>query len=258
VHHISAYVAPSPTPSATSISTPTTTATETSAPTATTWPTPLPIPTASATQRPTLPNYLPLALREQSLPKRRSVDLVLVVDASSSMSGAKLASARAAANAILAMADPDLDQAALVVFHDVASLAVPLTGDMAPVSRAVGSISTDPGTRIDRGLETALQEITGPRHRSVSTAVIALLSDGQPSVDGSVVVASARRVRDHNVIICAIGVGADANAALLLELVAATDLYLHEPALTALQALYRKIADVVPCDPWAFWGRRCA
>ncbi|MCE7939883.1 MAG: VWA domain-containing protein, partial [Chloroflexi bacterium CFX6] len=124
-----------PPPTDTPEPTPTPTPTSTPAPPTPTPPPPTPLPTA--TPKPA-PIYLPLVVREQCRPDKARADIVLVLDASSSMleptrSGRpKLAAAAEAARLFVDRLDfaPDAagkaDQAALVVFNRAATTLVPL------------------------------------------------------------------------------------------------------------------------------------
>lgn len=244
-HHWPVTVALLPTP------TPTQTSTATSTATASPTPTPTPSSTATPTMTPTPtpvpePIYLPWLLKESYEQDHRHIDAVLVVDASTTMAGAKLAAAQAAAAAFVAVMRLPDDQTAVVAFNDTVQLLVSLTGDRTAIGAALGAISPSPGTRLDRGLERARAELRGPRHRSENVPVILLFSDGLQYEDPTTARTAAAAARGEGVEIYAIGLGADVDAGLLVELVGAPDRYRFAPDAAEMAALYRAITAVVP------------
>lgn len=244
---------PTPTDTPPATLTATATATPTVRDTATAAP-----PTATATSTPLpRPAYLPLMLRERFIPKRRHADVVLVIDASSSMTGAKLAAAKAAAGAFVAAMRLPEDQVAVVSFNRAATLDVGLTGDSGAVTAAIDGIRSRPGTRIDGGIDMALTELAGPGHRPANAAVMVVVSDGQQSELPASAAVSADRARRQGVVVYAIGLGADVAAAFLTELAGASSRYFFAPEPAQLTAAYLDIAAVIPCDPEDYWGRRC-
>lgn len=254
-------VAPTPTSAATETATPTDTpapsATATASATATRPAATLtPPPTATVTPRPR-PAYLPLMLREQLVPKRRHADVALVIDASSSMTGAKLEAAKAAAAAFLAAMRLPEDQVAVVSFNQEAALDTGLTGDGAAVAAAIAAIRPRPGTRIDQGIALALTELAGPRRRPANAAVLVVLSDGQQTELPASAAATAERARGQGVVVYSIGLGMDAAAAFLTELAGDPSRYFFAPDPARLTAVYLEIAAVIPCEPGDYWGGRC-
>lgn len=263
-HYQPIAVRPTATPLETATPTPTDTpppathtATATATPTARDTATAAP-PTASASPTPLpRPVYLPLMLRERFVPKRRHADVVLVIDASSSMTGAKLAAAKAAAAAFVAAMRLPEDQVAVVGFNRDAVLAVVLTGDGAAVNAAIDGIQSRPGTRIDKGIELALTELAGAGHRPANAPVMVVVSDGQQLELPASAAASAERARQQGVVVYAIGLGADVAAAFLTELAGDPSRYFFAPEPAQLTQVYLDIAAVIPCDPEDYWGRRC-
>jgi uncharacterized protein YegL len=192
------------------------------------------------------PAYMPLAMRHQCFPRQQHVDVALVVDASSSMAGPKIEAARAAVRAFLSIIDLGRDRAAIVVFSRSASLAQPLTGDAAALSAALDALATDTGTRIDLGLAAALDELAGPRAEPSSAPIVILLSDGQQA-ETAPVVAEGERARRLGVELFTIGLGADADGALLARLATDNEHHFHAPSADDLRAIYERIAGEIPC-----------
>jgi uncharacterized protein YegL len=239
----SCEVSPTPPPD-------TPTASATAPPTATPSPTASPSPTATVTPRPLRRLYLPLALRRYCPPASRPpADIVLVLDTSSSMAGAKLAAALQAASAFVTVVNLPRDHVALVTFNHQARLAAGLTGSRATLQIALASATTSEGTRIDLGLEAALAELAGPRARRGATPVIVLLTDGRPNVGTiAAVLDAAARARAARVTVFTIGLGGDVDGDLLGRVATDPSGYTFAPDLGALVDIYRRIAEGIPCQ----------
>jgi hypothetical protein len=264
-HHASMVVSLVPTPTLAPTETPTPTATDTAlpsptrtigpsltpsvAPTETRAPTPTPTATPTATARSTVvptPIYLPRLWKDPYVPKHLHLDVALVIDASGSMVGDKFQAAKVAALAFVsAMRLPD-DQAAVVMVNQVAQVIVPLTGDRAVIEAGVAAINSSPGTRLDRGLEAAITELQGPRHRPDNIRAIIVLSDGGQYEDPESARSAAATARAQGIAIYTLGFGADVNEALLVDLAGAAERYHFSPAPEEMVALYREITAVTP------------
>ncbi len=192
--------------------------------------------------------YLPLVLREACLVKRQvGVDLVLALDSSSSMEGAKLAAAVAAARALLDELEPRTDRVGLVTFDGVARRDYVITQDFAAISRRLDQIVLGTGTRIDLGLERSLAELE-VRGRAGSRRAVVLLSDGRPS-EGTEARALelAALARDSDVSVFTVGLGDDADGTLLSRLAKDPSYAYLAPDAAELAAIYRRIAVTLPC-----------
>lgn len=213
-------------------------------------PTPTRTPTASPTPTATPPRryaFLPVAGSGACLRAPVGADVVLVLDASSSMAGAKLDAAQAAARSFLDRMDLGAggDRAALVTFNAGASLLQPLTADRAALASALGGIPTAQGTAIDAGLEAAraaLASSVGERRRQV-----VLLTDGRhngtPGADRAAAAALwARGTRTD-----AIGLGDDADPESLRALAGLGGRYLQAPRPEDLAAVFDALAAEVLC-----------
>jgi Mg-chelatase subunit ChlD len=251
--------------------TPTPTPTDTATPTATNTPTntvipPTPTPTPG-------PNYLPVALKDQWLyptptpgciPSQQTVDVTLVIDTSNSMldptqpgGQIKLDAAIEAALGFLDYlklpADGSQDQVAVVWFNTGVGLETPLTGDRATVEAAIRRLPLRqaPGTRIDKGLDTAYAEMVGPRHRAQNNRAVILVTDGhqEPGSGGrDAVLAAADQIKAAGITLWTIGLGVDADQDLLREAATSPDFYKYAPNAEDLRLIYEEIARVVPCS----------
>lgn len=244
----STTTASSPPPSATATSTASATATRTLVP-----------PTVTPA-----PLHLPLLVVESCVPAQRRVDVALVLDASSSMRDptaagrTKLAAAVNAARSFLDQLNPTGgDQAAVVAFNADATLLAPLTTDRAALDTALSGITTAQFTRIDLGLAVARTELAGPRHRSGSTPVLILLTDGRANpVPVSIAEAEAQAAKAAGVVVFTIGLGGDLDAAALVAMASRPSYAYTAVDGEQLAAIYRAIAGTIPCPAGAFWGRR--
>lgn len=241
---------PSPTQTFTPTATPTATLTATSTATRTATPSATPTVTSSATPTATPTSTpIPAATAIVCVPSARASDIVLVLDRSSSMESAgKIAAARAAVVAFVAEVHAPPDQLALVSFAGVAGLHQPLTSDKSRIAAATQSLITGAGTRIDLGLDLARHELAGPRHDAGHAKVIVLLSDGvQNGTPNATVTAVASAARDEGAVIFTIGLGADADRALLREVATSEAHAFFAPTASQLAEIYRRIAVLIPC-----------
>ena len=224
-------------------------------------------PTPTATPVPTrlpAPIFLPLALRETCVPGQQRVDAALVMDASSSMleltvtGRPKLAAAVEAARSFLDQLRLDEgDQAAIVSFNSDAWLRAPLTGDRAVLDGALDGVQTARFTRIDRGIEVAREELATARHRTGSTPVIVLLTDGKANpVPVEAAVEQARLAKEAGAVVFTVGLGDELDAEALAQMASRPEFFYTAPDAEELAEIYRAIAVTIPCPATAFWGRR--
>ena len=207
---------------------------------------PTPTPTATPTSLPR-PVYLPAAYRLACLPGARRNDVVVVIDTSGSMVGAKLEAAKAAARTFVGLLGESGDQAAVIGFSEQPTLAAGLTGDDAVLIAAIDGLASSPGTRIDRALRAAAGELAGsPNRRPGSRGVVVLLSDGTQNGPVEPVREVAAALKAAGTLVFAIGLGADVDAALLVD-VASPDGYRAAADERVLEEIYRGLAAVVAC-----------
>jgi Ca-activated chloride channel family protein len=180
------------------------------------------------------PVYLPLLLRENCVPEIRRVDVILAIDASTSMTeqvaagGTKLDAAIAAARVFLdALRFDRGDQAAIVAFNTEATLLAPLTGDRAALDAALAGIQPAQQTCLVCAVQTSAAELASPRHLAAHLPTLILLTDGRSNPQPvSEAVARAAEAKAAGVMIYTIGLGAEVEAVAL------------------------------PCPAGAFWGGR--
>jgi Ca-activated chloride channel family protein len=107
--------------------------------------------------------------------------LVLLIDSSGSMDGAKLAEVKTAATNFVQRQNLSQNQIAIIGFGSDIHLGTPLTNDVATLTKAIANLADGGGTRMDMAIESAVQEL-----QSTSLAKnILLFTDGQPGFSGS-------------------------------------------------------------------------
>jgi hypothetical protein len=222
-----------------------------------------PIPTSTATASPTatpLPPprsiYLPILNREELCARPVLMDVVLVLDVSSSMqeeTPSKLAMATDAIRAFLNRLELT-DQAALVTFAGEATVVQRLTTDTALVSRALEGVHTGETTRLDLGIVAAHGELTSSRSRRGATKVMIVLTDGIPNpVPGAVALEKAEAAKNGGANVFTIGLGNDVDGGLLKAIASAPEWYYEAPSPDELMAIYARLPETVPCGPESYW-----
>jgi Mg-chelatase subunit ChlD len=219
-------------------------------------------PTATRLPRPV---FLPLALREQCVPGQQHVDVVLVIDASTSMRDEQTAAGRskldAAMDAVrLFLTTLDLahgDQAAIVQFNADAKVLQELTRNLGDLDAALAHISVAQQTRIQRGIAAARDEMMSPRHTPLNSRAMVVLTDGKNNPEPvAVAEAEATTAKADGIRLFMIGLGADVEQDALRRMASSTSDYFSAPDGEDLLAIYKAIAVAIPCPPEAFWGRR--
>jgi Mg-chelatase subunit ChlD len=168
-------------------------------------------------------------------------DFVLVLDTSSSMSGAKLAAAREASKTFVDLLDlAGGDAAAVVWFNRSAGIQQPLTHSLPALRSAINNVPEHPGTRIDLGLDAATTVVTGPGFNP--TKVVILLTDGRPTLsDEQTVMRSADRLHATGATVYSIGLGDDVNPGLLVYIAGSPSRYYFAPGPGDLNQIYQEI-----------------
>lgn len=242
---------PTPTPTNTPIHTPTSTPTPTATPTFT------PTPTATATPTPRPGRvYLPILSLYLCREKDRPTDIVLVIDASTSMDldtaagRPKIEAARDGAHAFVDLMR-EVDRAAIIAFNDEVHRHAGLTADRIALHAAIDRIQTAPWTRIDLAILAAVAELTGPNAGPGHMPVIVLMTDGHPThTTPDAVAQAAERARAAGAVIYAIGVGQDLDEELMRRVAGVPDRYYAADDAEALADIYRRISTKIPCAPW--------
>lgn len=257
-------VPPTLAPSPTATSAPTMTSTIVPSATATAAATPSTTPTSPVVPGPI---HIPIALTERCDPTTQRSDVVLVIDASTSMrdrtrSGRpKIEAALDAVRVfldLLALDAPGGDQAAIVAFNSDAYLVAPLTSDRTALDTALQSITLAQLTRLDRAVAVGADALTdNSRRRSANQPVLVLLTDGRANpVPVEAAVAEAAAAKATGITIFTIGVGTNIDVE-ALEVIASTPAgFLRAPDAEGLADIYYEVARSIPCPASAYWGGR--
>ncbi len=238
-------------------STPTNTPTDVPAPTDT------PPPTATAVPSPI---YLPIAVRERCRPDAINADVVLVLDASSSMLEAtrsgrtKLEAAKEAVGAFIDGLDLEVDergkadQAAIVYFNGTAELIVPLGRDRAAMENGLAGIETAMTTRLDLGIERGAVALAGPARDMRNTAVMIVLTDGRANpIPVEVAAERAEAIKAAGVRIYTVGLGDEVEVEALRAMASESGMYRGAPDGDDLSAIYEDVTEEIACGDDPFW-----
>jgi RHS repeat-associated protein len=178
-----------------------------------------------------------------SKPCPPTVDVMLVVDKSSSMNGQPLIDAKAAAKSFVTDLELDPDKVGLVTFWSTSRLDHVLTTNASLVIGAIDAITNNTGSRIDFGITNAQGQLTSTNHNPVAAPVIILLSDGKPT-QGSTeadVTTAANNAKNAGTRIFVVGFG-DVNHNLLQSLASSAGDYYYTPESSELSDVYASIA----------------
>lgn len=257
----------SPTPSQprpTSSPTPSTAPTNTPRPetsTATASPIPIRSPTATADPEPL---FMPLVLAETCPPRGVYLDVILVLDASTSMNETtsdgrrKLEVAKEAADAFLdgLRLEAGHDQAAIVTFNSTAQTVQRLTSDRTRLDLALGRIAGAAGSRVDLGVERAITE-TLSRGRSGHVHAMIVLSDGRVNHVSRERPAEVAQLAHHaGLEVYVVGMGPNLDEQVLRNMAREPDRYVPAPEPSWLRKIYTDLTTRVPCPSPLYWGRR--
>lgn len=149
---------------------------------------------------------------------RKSLNLALVVDTSTSMQGARLHSLKIAANDLIEFLNP-VDRLAIVTFNDRAELLV--SGSMSQGKQrfrsAIAAMMAGGGTEICKGLTEGIQQIL-PHVSAAKVSHVIMLTDGRTYGDEAEALDAATRAAAAGIGISACGIGEDWNDLFLDDL----------------------------------------
>jgi Mg-chelatase subunit ChlD len=204
--------------------------------------------------------FLPITVRNACRPQVVHTDVVLVIDASSSMleqsgESTKLEAAKAAALHFVDQLDLQGDQAAVVSFSSEAKLGIELNSDREALRSAIEAIQTGIGTRIDLALAASRVEMQSDRVIAENNQVVILLTDGRPTEGtAGAALSEASQLKSAGAVIYAIGLGADVDSDLLRLIASSDSTYIEAPTADDLERIYEEVAGELPCPGGAIWG----
>jgi Mg-chelatase subunit ChlD len=219
--------------------------------------------TATATARPR-GLYLPVLVKDEVCEvEEEHADVVLAIDASTSMLGeggggrTKLGAAQAAVREFIGLMDLSRDQAGVIAFNSSARLLQGLTGERRLLESGLGRIEVGVGTRLDLAVEAGEAELLSVRRRGGNAGVLIVLTDGRVTgVEPGVAVEAAGRAKGAGLRVITIGLGGDADAETLRAMASSSGDYHHAPGGQELAGIYRTVAVEIPCPADKFWPRR--
>jgi hypothetical protein len=221
--------------------------------------------TPTPTETPSPPSlYIPLILRESCIKALRRVDVVMVIDASTSMleltsaGRSKLDAAREAALALVDELDFSAgDQGGLVIFNETVVTSVALNASGDDLEAGLAGAASAPGTCVPCGLAAAVDLLFGPEHDAASTPAIVLLTDGlsnvQPIGDALPI---AEQAKASGATIFTIGLGESVEADELEQIASGPDHFFSTTDAETLKAIFQSIVVEIPCPANDFWARR--
>jgi Ca-activated chloride channel family protein len=150
------------------------------------------------------------------------LNICLVLDTSTSMSGARLNSVKQTARQIIQTLKPE-DIISVVTFNDTAEVIIPASrGQNINILEArISIINTAGGTEIGQGLTAGYNEIIRNLRPSYNNHII-LVTDGRTYGDEDVCLSVARQAADAGITIHALGIGDQWNDEFLDDLVSKT------------------------------------
>lgn len=248
-------------PSATPTEPATATPTQTTPPTAT--PTLPATPTPTQTPEPR-PLYLPLALREQCVNADiPPLAIAVVLDASSSMlqltpaGRPKLDAALEALRVPIGLLRqrPSLgpDQIAIVTFNDRAELLSGLSSDRQVLEAALRAVTVRRGSLLDAGIRRGIEALESAHPAAIRSLLV--ITDGLPSPSTPAdAVAAADAAKSAGIIVDTVGIGADADAALLEMMSSGAGHHVVAPNPDELATLFAQLGYVPPpCGGVPMW-----
>lgn len=256
---------PYPTATTTPSATPTVEPTRTTPPTATLTPEPRP-PTATPTKVPE-PLYLPILVHDRCPPIDIFADVVLVVDASTSMDETTPSGERkieAAVRAALAFVEGDLrlypggERVAIVTLNSEPTVLQPLTSDRPALRDAIARIPNEIrlGSRIGAGIDAAAGLLAADP-RLDATRSIVLMTDGRANGEPDEAAAdAARAARVEGMLMYVVGVGRDIDRARLRAMASDAARYFPAPDVESLVPIYEDLVRRTQCPKEVYWGRR--
>ncbi len=182
---------------------------------------------------------------------RQPQDTIFIIDSSGSMVTSDPSNLRLEATKKYVDSMREPDRGAVVDFDDTAGLAPKgsgdhLSSDYAKIKQNIDSIDSSGGTDVGAGLEVANSELIGYGNPSRLWIEILLTDGNEPDTYYPSTSMQVQNATDAGIMIFTIGLGPDANTALLGEIANRTGgEYYHAENAEALEEIYTKIELVV-------------
>jgi hypothetical protein len=223
-----------------------------------------PLPIANPTKVPDRLFFLPLALVEQCPPRDLFTDVVLVLDASTSMLDRTTDGRRkidVATEAIRSFVSglrlwSGQDRVGIVQFNATAELLTPLTEDRTRLELALSRIHVQALSRLELGVERAMGELVA-RGKAGHQQAMVILSDGKTNPNpGELAVTAARRAQGAGIVVYVVGYGPSLDERVLSAMASGASRYYPAYEPLAIRNILGDLTTHVLCPPSAFWGQR--
>lgn len=210
------------------------------------------------------PIYLPIVLSEFCPPKGLFSDVVLVIDASTSMRDLAADRRRKIDLAVASVSvfldglrlRPGEDRAAIVSFNQQAETLVHLTSSRERLGEGLSRIAIAEYSRVDLGVERAMVELITRGEPGRVQAMI-VLSDGLANpVPGDQAVVAARRAQLEDITVYVVGLGPSMDERVLRQMASGAERYFPAPDPLLIRSIYQDLTKHVPCPPEMYWGGR--
>src|SRR3989344_5806679 len=192
--------------------------------------------------------FLPIVFGGQCRPMHVQSDVVLVIDASSSMleftrSGrTKLSAAQEAAKLFISRLQ-DGDRVAIVSFNSAVATLIALTNDKPLLYQAVDLISTDEQTRVPLGIAAAHHLLSGAEN----TRAMIVLTDGRSNPEPvELAIEAASAAKSAGITVFTVGLGNEIDSSALQE-IASPSAFRLAPDGDDLTDIYAGISREIPC-----------
>jgi hypothetical protein len=181
--------------------------------------------------------------------EEQPIDVVLVVDESSSMSDdGKIDIARLAGLEFLNAMDLDVSRVGMVSFtNGTAALRSGLTNDRTRIERALGALRPLGLTNISYAITLAHNELEANGRDGVTQAIVVLTDGRQTQADAEPILTAADRAKADGILIATFCAGVDCDAD-LSQAASSSDLHFDVPDPSELPGLYRTLAGTLQAN----------
>ncbi|MBO8171534.1 MAG: VWA domain-containing protein [Bacillaceae bacterium] len=181
-------------------------------------------------------------LGSPTMPERKPLDMVFVLDVSGSMSGTPIQSSKQAAKKLVELIQEE-DRGAVVFFNYYGRVIQSLTNDVSKLQDAIDQAYAYGGTAIHSGIATA-RSVLNQNSTPDREQVIVLLSDGYSS--RYYAIREARRAAEDGITIHTIGLGRGVDQYLLQTIASETDgTYRYSPTTDELEEMMNEIGGEI-------------
>lgn len=171
---------------------------------------------------------------------KQEIDLVLLVDTSSSMQGSKFNNAANAIEDVINQTSASGVRVAIITFGQQTGVLCPFgTGPIEAIS-AVNAITPSGGTPLDKAFALAIEAVQ--KERPAAHKLVIAVTDGHPH-DANRAAVAATSLKDCAELVC-FGIGQDVDDGYLTRLATSPDHYFYTDDPTRIPALFDQILEL--------------